>query len=53
MSDFVGFMTAIVSGLQTPVTIYGFTFSFWDISMWSLLAGLIVWFVVRLFSLNV
>lgn len=33
-----------------PFTIYGFTFSFWDVFLWTTVASLLIWFLGRLFS---
>lgn len=33
-----------------PLTLYGFTFSFFKIMLWSMVAGFIVWFIWRCFN---
>lgn len=37
--------------LQTPITLYDkYTFSFWGIITWSLIASIVVGFIFRLFG---
>lgn len=36
--------------MQTPMTLYGFTFSWWDVFMWSALAGVAAFFLGRYFN---
>lgn len=36
--------------MQTPMTIYDFTFSWWDVFMWSALAGVAAFFLGRYFN---
>ena len=43
--DFVNFITKCYEGLEIEINLYGFTFSFIDIIMWSLLVSLILWVV--------
>lgn len=33
--------------LQTEFTIDGLTFSFWQIILWSMVAGAVVWMIIR------
>lgn len=33
--------------LQTEFTVDGITFSFWQIILWSMVAGAVVWMVIR------
>ena len=44
MGDFAAVMQTILQGFQIPITMYGFTFSFLDLMLWSVVVGLIVWF---------
>lgn len=37
------------SMFDMPLTLYGFTFSFWKIMLWSMVAGLLIWFLWRCF----
>lgn len=50
ISDLQQFFAATVSLMKTPFTLYGFTFSWWEVFFWSIVAGLIIWFVRRLFN---
>ncbi len=36
---------AIMQGFKTPMTIYGFTFSFWDIMVFSALVSILGYFI--------
>ena len=36
--------------LKTPLSLYGYTFSFWQMFWWTLVAGLLIWLIVRIFS---
>lgn len=47
MEDLKALFDACVELMQVPFTIYGFTLSWWDIWIWSMIAGLILWFIVR------
>lgn len=33
--------------MQVEITVYDFTFSWWDVFIWSMLAAVIGWLVVR------
>lgn len=35
---------------KTPMNIFGFTFSWWDVFIWSIVAGLLIWFIARIFD---
>jgi len=39
-----------VAIFKTPMTVFGFTFSWWDVFIWSIVAGLLIWFIGRVFS---
>ena len=49
MSDFQALVSVIVSIMKQPFTIWGFTLNFWDIMLWSLVAGIIAVLIVRFF----
>lgn len=38
MESFVEVMTVILNGFNQPFTVYGFTLSFYDIWLWSIVA---------------
>lgn len=48
MSYFTSFISKIMGLLGVNFTLYGFTFSFWDILMFSMFATLAVWFIRRI-----
>ena len=35
---------------KTPFTLYGFTFSFWQIFVWSIVAGIALYLIWRFFD---
>lgn len=35
--------------MNIDITLFGFTFSFWDVFIWSLVAGIIGYLIVRFF----
>ena len=40
-------LAAIVNLFKTPITIYGFTFSFWNIFFWTWIGSLILWAIFK------
>lgn len=50
MEDFAALIRATVGIMQLPFTIWGFTLNFWDIMIWSLVAGIIIALIVRFFD---
>lgn len=50
MEDFGAMLTATLEIFQIDFTLYGFTFSFWDVFKWSIVAGLLIWFLGGLFG---
>ena len=50
MNDFAALISVIVEIMRQPFTIWGFTLNFWDILIWSLIAGIIVTRIVRFFD---
>lgn len=45
------YFAVIIQGLQMPFTVYGFTFSFWDLIVFSVIASVLTGFVGRLMDL--
>lgn len=45
MSDFNAVISASVQCLGIPFTIFGFTFSFWEVLITSLVLSFVVWLV--------
>lgn len=35
--------------MDTQLTLYGFTFSYWQVFLWVMVAGLIIWFIGKVF----
>jgi hypothetical protein len=50
MNDLKVFFDGTKSIMQTSMTIYGFTFSWWDVFLWAVVAGLLIWFLRRIFD---
>ena len=49
LSDFGAFLDVFVQLLSIEFTIYGFTFSFWQILLFNIAAGIVVWILMKLF----
>lgn len=47
MNDLAAILSAAVDLMRLPFTLYGFTFSFWDIMIWSAVAGIVVFLIWR------
>lgn len=43
-------LSAVLAILKIELTLYGFTFSFWDVFLWTLVAGLVIAFLGGLFG---
>lgn len=41
---------AVKSVMEIPLTLCGFTFSMWQIFLWVMVAGLLIWFLGRVFN---
>lgn len=50
MEDFKAMIGLSVSLLDFDMNIWGFTFSFWDILIWSMVAGIILILIWGFFS---
>lgn len=50
MDFFLSAMYIILSTFQQDFTLYGFTFSFWDIIILCALSGVVVSFLTKLFN---
>jgi len=48
METLLTVLTAAKNLMETPLTIYGFTLNFWGILIWSIVAGIVIWFIFRL-----
>lgn len=51
MEDFVNAMTIIFDGLKTDFSLYGFSFSLWDVIMLILICSVVVTFLKILWSI--
>lgn len=50
MEQFLYMMNLIYLHMCTPFTVWGFTFSLWQVYTSTLILSLIVWFVMQMFS---
>lgn len=50
MTYLLAFFERIVDLFNIPMTIYGWTFSFWDLFLFSLFGGIIAAFIGRLLN---
>ena len=41
MSSFLNVMNVIMNGFNQSFTVYGFTLSFWDIWLWSIIGAIV------------
>lgn len=48
--QFVDFMKVIFDFVATEFTIWGFTFSYWQVIILSCVAGMVGWFICEVFS---
>ena len=51
MDAFLAMMSGIVSCMQIPMDIWGFTFSLWDVFMFSMISAVIFGFIGKLFNI--
>ncbi len=49
LSDFGAFISATVKLFSMEFTIYGFTFSFWEVFLFGIAAGIVAWILAKLF----
>ena len=45
------YFAVIIDGLKMPFTVYGFTMSFWDIMIFSVIVSIVSGFIGRLLDL--
>ena len=50
METFGSIISAVVQAMDTPFTVFGFTLSFWDVWLWSIIMGIVFWVIWRLFN---
>lgn len=48
MDSFLSVMNVIINGFSQPFTVYGFTFSWLDIWLWSLIGAIVAAFIGRI-----
>lgn len=51
MNDFLAMMSGIVTCMHTPMSIWGFSFSLWDVFMFSMISAVIFGFIGKLFNM--
>jgi len=49
LSDFSALISATVQIFSVEFTIYGFTFSFWEVFLFGIVVSIIGWFLAKLF----
>ena len=49
MEMFALLMEKTFALFKTPLTLWGFTFSFWEIFVFSIVAGLVTWILYTIF----
>ena len=42
--------SAVLSLFQLEVNLYGFTFSFWQVFVWTTVAGIVAWILAEVFT---
>ncbi len=50
VDDFLTIMSGILDLFKMPINVYGFEFSLWDVIVVSLMACILLRFIVRLFE---
>ena len=50
MAEFTAIVTAVLGVFRHKFTLYGFTISYWDVLIWSLVAGIVISFIKGLLT---
>ena len=50
MQEFGAMLLKVIELLKIPITVYGLTFSMWDIALFMVLAAIVLGFVGRLMN---
>ena len=50
MEQFAAVCTAVLDLFRHKFTLYGFTISYWDVLIWSLVAGIVISFIKGLLT---
>ena len=50
MDEFIAIFTAVLDLFRHKFTLYGFSISYWDVLVWSLIAGIVISFIKGLLS---
>ena len=45
MQDVLDVMAAILNGLKTPITVYWFTFSMWNVLLFTMISSVVAYFL--------
>lgn len=48
MGDFFAVITACITALKIQFTIYGFTFSYWDVMLFTIFVPIVIGFILAL-----
>lgn len=52
MAEFTAIVTAVLGLFRHKFTLYGFTISYWDVLIWSLVAGIVISFIKGLLTVT-
>ena len=50
MEDLKAIFDALIDLMKMPFTIHGFTLSLWGVFIWTIVAGLVIWAIVKIFG---
>lgn len=50
MEDLAEIILVSRNVMDIPLEIWGFTFSFWDVLLWSIVVGIVIFLLVRFFE---
>lgn len=50
MEVFQSLFSSTISVMKVEFTLMGFTFSMWDVFLWTFVAGILIWFIGGFFS---
>lgn len=50
MEGLQALFSSTISVMKVDFTLMGFTFSLWDVFLWSFVAGILIWFIGGLFN---
>lgn len=50
MEDFAAMISGVVDIMKFEFTVWGYTVSFWNVLLWSLLASFVIWLIWGFFN---